>query len=205
MNSPMLHRGKLAKAPEVRSVRLLTREDMGRLAAPRPPQGRPKMMRETHHRLARQVAAGMRHEEICELTGYSATRLYQLKGDPAFQELVTMYRGKVDEAWCRAQDEFQAVEVSNMRRMSQMVSEHIDRAEEEGELIPLKTLVTAIADRADRFGYSKKVINRNENVDFAKMMEQIARASGRSNVIDAKPIDQGSTAGSASDEGGTDG
>jgi len=70
--------------------------------------------------------------------------------------------------------------------MVHMVADHLDEADETNVKIPLKELFIGIADRADRFGYSKKIVNRNENLDFAKMMEQVARASGRSNVIDAK-------------------
>ena len=216
MTQPTLHRGKLARTPKVLSVRPLTREDMLALKAPRPPQNRPKAMREAHHRLARMVAAGFRIEEILRLTGYSYNRLLQLRKDPAFEELVTQYRGKVDEAWLRGIDEFQETETSNMLRMARQVEAHLDQSEEEGELIPLKTLFMGIGDRADRFGYGKKSIQQNQNLDFAAMMEQIARASGKSNVIDAKPLfgNRGATVEAeipasrlvtSGDDGGTDG
>ncbi len=199
--NPTLHRGKLARLPKVLSVRPLTREDMLRLQAPRPSQNRPKAMRETHHRLARMVAAGFRTEEILKLTGFSSTRLYQLRGDPAFCQLVSSYKDKVDEAYVRGVDEFWETSTSNMLRAERMIEEHLDEADESGEKVSLKSLMALTADRADRFGYSKKVINRNENLDFAAMMEQIARASGRSNVIDAKPILARAT---SEDDGGRD-
>jgi hypothetical protein len=204
VTQPTLHRGKLARTPKVTSVRPLTREDMLRLQDKRPPQGRPKQMREQHHRLARLVAAGLRNEEILSLTGYSYNRLRQLREDPAFQELVSQYKDKVDEAFARGVDEFFYTSTSNMLRAERMIEEHLDDADESGEKVSLKTLMALTADRADRFGYSKKVVNRNENVDFAKMMEQIARASGKSNVIDAKA--NPSTRQLVSDgDGGTDG
>jgi len=143
-------------------------------------------MRNAHHRLARLVAAGLRSEEILRQTGYSTSRFSNLTRDPAFMELVARYKEKVDEAWLRGVDEFYETSTSNMLRAERMVEEHLDEAEESGELLPLKTLMTLTADRADRFGYGKKSTQRNENVDFAAMMEQIARASGKSNVIDAK-------------------
>jgi len=40
MNAPTLHRGRLAKAPRVLSVRALTREDLACSATSDPPQGR---------------------------------------------------------------------------------------------------------------------------------------------------------------------
>lgn len=197
--TPTLHRGKLARTPKVVGVRPLTREDMLRLQEPRPSQNRPRAMRETHHRLARMVAAGFRTEEILRLTGYSYTRFHQLSKDPAFCELVAAYRGKVDEAFVRNQDEVQETAAELILRNLRQVEEHFDEADESGELIPLKTLVSVGADLMDRFGYSKKVVNRNENVDFAAMMEQIARSSGRSNVIDAPRI-----LAPSKDEGGRD-
>ena len=216
VTNPTLHRGKLARTPKVLSVRPLTREDMRALQAPRPPQNRPRAMREAHHRLARMVAAGFRIEEILRLTGYSYNRLLQLRKDPAFEELVTQYRGKVDEAWVRSQDEVQETAAELIRRSLRQVEEHYDQADESGELIPLKTLITVGADLMDRFGYGKKSIQRNENLDFAAMMEQIARASGKSNVIDAKPLfgNRGATLDAeipasrlvtSGDDGGTDG
>lgn len=205
MNVPTLHRGKLARNPKVVGVRPLTREDMLVLQKPRPVQNRPKALRETHHRLARMVAAGLRVEEILNLTGYSYNRLLQLKQDPAFQELVTQYRGKVDEAWVRSQDEVQETAAELIRRGLRQVEAHYDEADESGELIPLRTLVTVSADLMDRFGYGKKTTQRNENLDFAAMMEQIARQSGRSNVIDAKSLPAPARLVSDVGDGGTDG
>jgi len=195
VTQPTLHRGKLAKAPKVVGVRPLTREDMLALQEPRPPQNRPKAMRETHHRLARMVAAGFRTEEILRLSGYSYNRLHQLRHDPAFTELVSQYRGKVDEAYVRGVDEFWETSTSNMLRAERKIEDRLDGDDEGTEKISLKDLMALTSDRADRFGYSKKIVNRNENLDFAKMMEQVARASGRSNVIDAKQqfVRQGAT------------
>ena len=186
MNAPTLHRGRLAHEPKVALVQPLTREDLLRLKQPRPAQGRPRLMRDAHHRLARLVAAGARSDEILRQTGYSTSRFSNLTRDPAFQELVARYREKVDEAWLRGVDEFYETSTSNMLRAERMIEEHLDEADESGDRIALKTLMGLTADRADRFGYGKKSTQRNENLDFAAMMEQIARASGKSNVIDAK-------------------
>jgi len=175
----------LAHQIKVAGVRPLVREDFLRLREPRP-QGRPRLLREQHHRLARLVASGLRSSEILRQTGYSTSRFSNLTRDPAFMELVARYKEKVDEAWLRGVDEFYETSTSNMLRAERMIEEHLDEAEETGEPIALKTLMGLTADRADRFGYGKKSTQRNENVDFAAMMEQIARASGKSNVIDAK-------------------
>jgi len=142
-------------------------------------------MRETHHRLARLVAVGVPVGEILSRTGYSSTRLLQLRASPAFQELVTLYTKKVDEAFVEAVDEFYSTATLNMLRGERMVEEYLDEAED-GERIPLPTLLKLIGDRADRFGYGKKTTQKNEIFDFAAIMEQYGRSTGKSNVIDAK-------------------
>jgi len=163
------------------------------------------------------VAAGFRTEEILRLTGFSSTRLLQLRHDPAFQELVAAYKDKVDEAYVRGVDEFWETSTSNMLRAERKIEDRLDEDDEGAEKISLKDLMALTSDRADRFGYSKKIVNRNENLDFAKMMEQVARASGRSNVIDAKQqfVRQGATLApdeipasrlvTSGDDGGTEG
>ena len=181
-----LHRGAIAKPPRILSVRVLTREDLARLKGEKRVMPRVKSFRDTHHRLARLCATGMRTEEILRITGYSYQRLSSMRMDPAFQQLIAEYRGKVTEAFVESQDEFYETATSNMLRMERQVEEHLDKADEDGDLIPLQTLFKGIGDRADRFGYSKKTINTNINYDFAKRMEQTMASQGRGSVIDAK-------------------
>ena len=193
MPGPELHRGVIARNPKVLSVRPLTPEDLPRLRDPRVAP-RMKSFRDTHHRLARMVAAGFRDAEIIRKTGYSQTRLGSLKADPAFQQLIAEYREKVTESWLETVDEFHEASISNMLRAERMVEEHLDVAEETDERIPLKTLIAITADRADRFGYGKHRTQRNENLTFAAEMKLIAQRSGKSNVIDAKVIESGPAA-----------
>jgi len=186
--SPVLHRGKLANPPRILSVRPLTRDDMACL---RQDHGRvyprTKVLRATHHRLARLDAAGLRNEEILRISGYSYTRLCSLRQDPSYQELVSNYRQKVDEAYVNSLDEFYETSTSNMLRAERQIEEHLDRAEDNEELIPLKTLLAITSDRADRFGYpKKKELNSNVTVDFAKRIES-RMALRQGTVIDAKP------------------
>lgn len=184
---PELHRGRLAKHPRVLAVRALTRDDLACLREKRIGPPKVQQYRETHHRVARLVAAGLRDGEISRMTGYSPGRVGQFKQDPAFQQLVAEYRGKVDEAWVNSLDEFYETSTSNMLRAERMLEAHLDKAEDgEADLIPIKSLLSITADRADRFGYGKHSTKTNEIKDFAAMMEKMAAKSGRSNVIDAK-------------------
>lgn len=183
-----LHRGKLATPPRILAVRPLVRDDLAVLRKSRVAP-RTKIFRDTHHRLARLVASGIRESEVLRITGYSNTRLGVLKLDPAFQELVSAYRGKVTEAWIASQDEFYETSTSNMLRAERQIEEHLDAADETGELVPLKTLLAITSDRADRFGYpKKKEIDNNFNIDFAKRIEKAMARQGRGSVIDARPL-----------------
>jgi hypothetical protein len=185
---PELHRGRLAQPPRILAVRPLVREDLGVLKAQRVAP-RSKIFRDTHHRLARLIASGLPYAEILRITGYSYQRLSTLKLDPAFQELVSGYRDKATDAWVNSQDEFYETSTSNMLRAERQIEEHLDLAEESGELVPLKSLLAITSDRADRFGYpKKKEINSNHTIDFAKRIESVMARSGRGSVIDARPM-----------------
>lgn len=48
-------------------------------------------LRSSHHRLAELIAAGRPPAEIAIITGYSPSYISSLKGDPAFNELVSYY------------------------------------------------------------------------------------------------------------------
>jgi hypothetical protein len=184
---PELHRGKLASPVRVLAVRVLSREDLNRVRSDQKRVTvRVREFRDAHHRLARLVASGLRIPEILRITGYSAGRLTSLKSDPAFIELVASYRDKVDAAFVSGQDEFYETSVSNMLRAERQLEEHLDAADESGDLVPIKTLLAITSDRADRFGYGKKTTQTNINVDFAKRLEEMNARRGASTVIDAK-------------------
>jgi len=187
MNAPTLHRGKLAKHPRILSVRPLTREDLLRL---RQGEGRVvpkvKQFRDTHHRLARLCAAGLRNEEIMRITGFSYTRLNTHRQDPAFQELVAQYRKQVTQSWVDEVQEVHDTAGALIIRGLRQVEEHFDQADEDGSLIPLKTLQVVTGDLMDRFGFSKKTVNTNVKIDYAKEMERMMAARGQSTVIDAE-------------------
>lgn len=179
-----LHRGLIAQQPRILSVRALTREDIASLRTNQRVQNRVKTFRDTHHRLARLVAAGLRNEEVLRITGFSIGRLNTLKADPAFQELVASYRDKVTDAFAQAQVEVHESANELMVRGLHHLHEHFNRADDEDKLVPMASLNKLLPDLMDRFGYSKKVVNTNVNVDFAKEFERAMARQGRANVID---------------------
>lgn len=188
MNAPTLHRGRLAKAPRILSVRPLTRDDLSVLSEKRVPV-RVKQLRETHRRLAMLIAAGFTNSQIIEITGYSNTRILQLKADPSFQQLIAEFRPKAEEIQRQKIDEYYSMLFENGLKAERMIGETLDRAEEDDELIPLPRLLAISRDTADRVGYGKHTTQTNKIVDFAKMIEQAQTARGNGPVIDARSSD----------------
>lgn len=186
---PELHRGKLATNPKILAVRPLTRDDLACLSQKRPTVGVVKTFRDFHHRIARLCAMGLRAHEVCSQCGISRTRYLQLKGDPAFNELVANYRDKVDEGFVDSAAELFERVSANTINAEMLISEKLEKALDGEEDIPLKTLALISRDGADRIGLPKQKLNSNTNVnlDFAAMLEAAAKRSGRSNVIDAVP------------------
>jgi hypothetical protein len=180
-----LKRGRVAKRPRILESRPLTREDLACLSEKRPAQITAKL-RDTHHRVARLFAAGLRLDEVVELSGYSNQRVYQLSTDPAFQELVAQYRGKVDAAFERNQDRYFGLATSNMIKAETMISDKLDEAMENGETLPTRDLISISRDAADRFGYSKHTVVTNNNIG-SKLEAAIVR-SGKAVTIDAKAV-----------------
>jgi hypothetical protein len=186
-----LHRGKIATEPSVTNVRALTRDDLLLVkddrggGADRLGSGVVQRLRDTHRRIARLVAAGLRPWEIVERTGYSYQRISTLQRDPTFMELVARMRVKVDEAFEREQDEYAKLATGNMLKAETMLAEKLEEAEENGEFLPTKDLIAISRDAADRFGYGKRQMNLNVNMDFAAELEKARSRSSKARVIEA--------------------
>ena len=179
-----LQRGKIAKKPKILESRPLTREDLACLREPRA-QNVVQKLRDSHHRVARLLAAGLRLDEVADLSGYSYQRVWQLSADPCVQELVAQYRGKVDAAFERSQDRYFSVATANMLKAETMIADKLDDALESGEHLPTRDLISISRDAADRFGYSKHTIVTNNNI--GSQLEKAIARSGKAVTIDAKP------------------
>lgn len=176
----MLHRGRhKTKEPILGDIRSIQREDLALLAEKREEGTIINRLRDPHHRIARAVASGLKHVEISALLGVSANRISTLLKDPAFNDLVSKYRGQIDEGFFRNQDHFMEMATANMLMAESMLREKLEAAEENGEFLPTKDLLAISRDAADRFGYGKRNMNLNVNVDFAANLEAAMRRSGR--------------------------
>lgn len=181
-----LRRGKLIHDNPLTlgTPRPLTREDLALLQEKRP-QKLLQTLRDPHHKLARLLAMGQTQAQAGAIAGYSIGRVQTLLVDPSFQQLVAEYRGVVLDSYKEQVDEYMSLAVSNMVKSERMIAEHLDKADEEGELLPLSKLDTISQGRMDRFGYGKKQTNLNVNVDFASQLEKARQRSSK--VIDATP------------------
>lgn len=187
--APRAQRGRIATIePEVSGLRVLARADLSLLLEKRPAV-QLQTLRDTHHRVARAVAAGLPNGEIATLCGISYNRVSILKGDPAFMELVAHYRAIVTAEFVRSVDSYMEVATSNMLKAEVMLAEKLDKAIDGDETLPTKDLLAISRDAADRFGYGKMQKNLNVNVDFAAQLEA-ARKRSRSPAM----IEVGSSA-----------
>lgn len=178
--------GAVAKPMFCGEPRPLTREDLAMLVhGNRTMTAFPAKLRDSHHRIARLAAAGLRPGEIAQRCGYGRERVGQLLTNPAMEELVARYREKVDEAFAANQDEYYELATSNMLAAERHIADQIAEADEAGELLPIRTALAISRDAADRFGYGKRQTNVNVNVDFAAQLERAIQRSGK--TIEATP------------------
>lgn len=179
-----LHRGRITSLPDIKSIRPLTREDLEEIKAKRslPVVQR---FRDPHHRVARLVSSGLRPAQVAEATGYSLARIYVLQSDPAFLNLVAQYREDVHSAFVSAEEEHYAMATEVNRKALRHIAEAFDKADEEGELIPVDKALRVFSDTADRVGIQKRSTNVHVNMDFAAKLEAAIARSGK--VIDITP------------------
>ena len=183
-----LRRGKLdpVAEPEITNIRSIARADLSHLQARRPVKTL-AAIRDTHHRVARAIAAGLPLTEVALATGYSLSRVNTLRADPAFTDLVAHYRGLVTAEYLRSVDNYMEIATANMLKAETMISDKIDAAIEADEPLPMRDLIALTSDRADRFGYGKTQRNINLNVDFAAQLESARKRSSRARTIEVAP------------------
>lgn len=169
-------------------VRDLVPADLARLKpdAPRTDLSTPQRFRDTHHRVARLVASGLRLHDVAQRTGFSYGRITMLNKAPAFQELVALYREKVIEAYVSAEEDFVTDATRIRTKALRHIEEHFDRADEEEELVPLKLALSVVETTADRTGHGKSSTKLNINADFAKALEKAYAEQTR--IIESRAV-----------------
>jgi len=174
---------------EIHDLRTLTRADLAVLAQPRPANSI-QNLRDSHHAVARAVAAGMSDAEVAQATGYSIGRVNMLRRDPAFQDLIAHKRAMIDAEFASAGDAVIDYLKGNALKAAKMLSDKLDHADEQGEFLPTRDLLGIAELGFDRVGYGKQTKNLNVNVDFAANLERARRRTTEARtarVIEAIP------------------
>lgn len=145
-----------------------------------------QQFRESHHAVARMIASGMTDMMIRRRTGYTGRLLKQLKETPAFQQLISDYKDEVFEKINADTDSFAELSIANMTAAERQIADKLAEADEQGLLLPFNDLHKIVSDRADRFGYSKRVTNTNINVDIAVALDRAIERSGAVRQIEGR-------------------
>lgn len=168
---------------EATFVRELEEADLGSLAA-RPSQAAPAIsrLRDSHHGLARALAAGMRPAEASLVTGYSLSRISILQADTSFRELLEFYRANVDAAFASVQDRMSTLSMDSLAELQ----ERLESAPEEFTPNMLLEIATRLADRTGHAPTSRSV-NLNLSGDIGDLAKQLEKARKRIEAEQSQP------------------
>ena len=101
-------------------------------------------LRQSHHFLARTLAEGRSVTEAAALTGYSPSRIYTLRDDPAFEELFEHYRLQTAALALNWEDRIGALAGSFLDELQHRLEEHPESFSNK----ELREGFSALADRS---------------------------------------------------------
>lgn len=141
-----------------------------------------KRMSERHHGVARMIAAGCSNEEAARTYGYSGQMITVLRANPAFMELVGLYKDKIE-------GEF----LDFHKRLATLAADAAslvqDRLETEPEKVSTGQLLEILKVGADRSGYGPKTtVEHDIGSNLAARLEA-ARARAKSAMIEGTAVD----------------
>lgn len=166
--------GRSAQPLTADIVRELRIEDLELLNMPRQvAQQRPlARLSERHHALARLLATGVKPGDAAAVMSYSFSRVSILQADPAFQELIRVYRSTLANEMR-----------SNFERLSGLAADASDllaeRMENEPEKVSTGQLIEITKLGADRSGNGPQSssVQLNINVGIADRMKKAREAA----------------------------
>lgn len=157
--------GRKATAIGAEVLRELTTSDLGLLSIERSIQPtHVQRITDRHHALARCLATGMSATEAGLCTGYTASRISILRGDPSFEELIAFYQGEKSRPVLDLQERMTSLALD-------ATSELQDRLELEPASVSTDQLLDTIKLTADRTGHGPKQTNVNVNVNLGDRMK----------------------------------
>jgi hypothetical protein len=167
---PIRTLGRAPKPPDVEIIGPIEESDVAMLATGARAAGSSPgiKLKDRHHSVARLLAAGHKPFEVCAITGYSASHISLLQGDPAFEELLAFYRAHEDAAGADLTQRLKDAAATAVAKLS-------DRIESDEE-IEFSDLSKATRDLLDRAGHSPKLTKDvNITIGLAERVEQARR------------------------------
>jgi hypothetical protein len=165
----LTHRGRKAAPLEVYDFRVAEERDVRALDAPAPGAMEIKRISERHHALARALASGMSEAEAAAHVGYVGSRVSVLKASPAFQELLSLYRTKIDSEFAEIGARLAGITKDALSLLQ-------DRLEDEPEKVSTGQLMELAKLGADRSGFGPSAKTEiNVNVELGRRLKE-ARA-----------------------------
>lgn len=137
--------------------------------------------RESHHAVARMLAAGMSPNMVRQRTGRSIRSLTLLMQDPSFRELVAVYSERIEEKWDEHVDQYLDLGMGNMIRAESLIRDKLEADDE----VPITVLDRISQGRADRFGYSKNSTLRVEH-DFSSALDRAIARSDKAKLVNGQ-------------------
>jgi hypothetical protein len=172
--------GRKASPVLAEVLRPLTEADVALLATERGVQPSSiKKLTDSHHALARCLAAGMSNAEASAITGYTPSRVSVLNDSPLFAELVEHYRKNAESSLADFQERMLSVGLTALDELK-------DRLESEPEKIGTATIIKAVKTLADRTGHGPKstTTNLNVNVSLASRVAEGRRRAQMSTKVE---------------------
>lgn len=188
-------RRSAALAPTV--LRELTLEDLGKLQQDRGIKTpRIKSITDRHHAIARLLAAGTKPGEAAAILQMHPSRISTLQADPTFNELIGLYREKVDFAFTDALDHIAGLSKDAVVTLR-------DRLEDEPDKFSNKELLDVLTATADRSGNGPTTTQVNINANLAERLDAARKrslAARMAEAVDVTPADLTTTGPSEVDE-----
>jgi hypothetical protein len=141
--------------------------------------------RDAHHRLARYLALGLRDYEVSAVTGYSLSRISILKSDPAFENLISIYRQSPIGDHGEVRDLMEERKIKSERVQVHFLDQVLDKADNNGpvEVAEVRIAMDMNSDANDRIGHSKRSAQLNVNLDLAS---RISAGRSRAKLIEGE-------------------
>ena len=170
----MVGRGRPPKSASIGPIRELTRSEIQQ--AKRSQIAPIQRFLDSHHRIARLFASGLRVKEVAELTGYSVSRVSLFHTNPAFQQLIAEKRQIEDSIHRDRIAAYNDLILENGFKAERKIADKLDD-DDESEEMSVRELISIARDAADRVGLSKRAIQTNVSIDFAALLDRAIKRS----------------------------